>query len=137
MRCNGQKVCCFHLNLFKWTKSMLFFSTLFVSDYYTYYFSYIKLNGSRLCWRATCQGYTWWPTKKSRERSSVLGLLWHFQRSLCLQKLINKFYFFYSKPLTCYKGNKLNGYKNFQQPFCPLRRRLSDCFVLCSSFLAF
>jgi photosystem II stability/assembly factor-like uncharacterized protein len=54
--CNRQKGGCLTLIFFKWTKRRLFFlakKTIYVA---VFYLCIIKLNGSKLCWGATCQG---------------------------------------------------------------------------------
>jgi hypothetical protein len=54
---NGQKEWYLIDDLFKWTKRMVFI----LHQQYQHEFSQlpllIKINGNKLCWRATCQGY--------------------------------------------------------------------------------
>ena len=57
-RYNRQKGGYFGVLMSKWTKRRLYFSTAFAYQQFGYYLCFVKLNGSRLCWRATCQGYT-------------------------------------------------------------------------------
>ena len=47
----------FTLDFFKWTKVMVYLSVQFTLYLKCYYLRFVKLNGSKLCWIATCQGY--------------------------------------------------------------------------------
>jgi len=55
-RCNGQNSGYFLDLIFKWTKFRLFFCAISILLIILFIFVPSYQNGSRLCWRATCQG---------------------------------------------------------------------------------